>query len=165
MYVKQGEAVSNLDGLRILAPFLSQRLLGVLRDASACQRDWHRQQPKGSTDKPPFVDCCLFASSPEGVPAAFELGPTEPLPDHRYKICIDFTYKDRPGTYADPKIPLQTLRWRDAAIVALEAGRYKIDDFLFLRDSPQSPALPLSKSFDGCRGRRWIEQQQGSAAP
>jgi hypothetical protein len=132
----------------------------VLEDAAACQGDWIRQQAKGSTDKPPFVDCCLFASSPEGIPTHFELGPTERLVAGRYKVFIDFTYADPPGTYSDPTIPLETTHWRDAAIVVQTDGKYLIDDFVFLRGSPEQPPDLLSDSFKGCRGRRWIGEPQ-----
>ena len=156
VYLKQDASVDHFDGVRALAPFLTRRLLRILGDAKACQRDWRRQQPKGSTDKPPFVDCCLLASSPEGIPTAFQLGSTESLSDHRYKVFVDFTYSERPGTYSDPKLPLETWSWRDAVIVASEGGRLLIDDFLFLRESPRVPPLVLSDSFTGCRGSRWI---------
>jgi len=58
-YLKQKE-YGLLEGAdrRGLAPFLSARLLRQLDDARACQADWYRQQPKDTTDKPPFVDCC-----------------------------------------------------------------------------------------------------------
>jgi hypothetical protein len=155
-YLMQGDSVGHLEGARALHPYLSSRLLRVLDEASACQSDWQRQQPKDSTSKPPFVDCCIFASSPEGVPTAFELGSVEVLEPGQYKVFIDFTYTEGPATYADRTIPLESWQWRDALIVIDEDGRYAIDDFLFLRDVPRSPPLLLSKSFSGCRGSRWI---------
>jgi hypothetical protein len=155
-YLKQDKAVGNFEGGRVLAPFLSARLRRVLDNASACELDWARQQPKGSTDKPPFVDCCLFASSPEGIPTSFELGPAERLPDIRHRVFVDFTYADSPGTYSDPTIRLQTSHWRDALVMVQAGGRYLVDDFIFLRDVPHRPPLLLSESFQGCRERRWI---------
>jgi hypothetical protein len=155
-YLRQGDSGGHLAGARILYPHLSKRLVPVLEDASACQADWLRQQPKNSTNKPPFVDCCLFASSPEGVPTAFELGPVEVLEPGRYKVFIDFTYAEGPDTYADESIPLESWDWRDALIVTEENGRHAVDDFMFLRDSPESPPLLLSRSFSGCRGAYWI---------
>ena len=143
-YLKK-ESSGGLDAVPALAPFLSQRLLRALNDADACQKDWGKQQPKDSTDKPPFVDCCLFASSPEGTPSAFKLGPTEVLADRRYKIFVDFTYDEA----------LETRSWRDAVILAESEGRYSIDDFLFLRDAPKAAPTLLSESFEGCRGPRW----------
>lgn len=139
VYLKQDDSVGPLGGVGPLTPFLSSRLRGVLADADACQADWIRQQPKGSTDKPPFADCCLFASSPDGIPTAFSLGPTERMPDHRHKVFVDFTHKDPSGTHS----------WRDALILARSGGRYQIDDFLFLGRSL------LSESFRGCRGAHW----------
>jgi hypothetical protein len=155
VYLKQGTDVGHLGGVRRVASFLTKRLLRVLDDAAACQRDWGHKQPRGSTDKPPFVDCCLFASSPEGVPTSFALGPTQRLPDGRHQIIVEYTYADPPGTYSDPTIPLQTAHWRDAVILTAAGGTYLIDDFVFLRDS--SKGTLLSNSFERCRGRHWNE--------
>jgi hypothetical protein len=155
-YVKQDQSLGNFESAQALSPFLSKRLQQVLKDAEACQADWTRQQPKDSTDKPPFVDCCFFASSPEGVPTSFRLGAVEEQPDHRQKIDVEFTYKERPGTYADPKIPLQTWSWHDAVVVAKVGSRYLVDDFVFRRDAP---AMVLSESFKECRAGRWSDDR------
>ena len=140
---------------RALVPFLTPRLLRVLDDAKACQDDWGRQQPKNSTDKPPFVDCCLFSSTPDGIPTSFTAGSTEAMPDGRQKVYINFVYKDPPGTYSDPSVPLGAVRWRDAVIVASLGGRYLIDDVLFIDDRPPKTEELLSKAFRDCTGGRW----------
>jgi hypothetical protein len=126
-----------------LAPFLSVRLLRQLDDARACQRDWTRQQPKGSTDKPPFVDCCLFAGMPDGMPTSFAIGESEALPDGRTHVVVHY----------ERKAGKDDIRWRDAAIVAKEHGRFVIDDWIY--DLDRDASL-LSKSFGECEGRRWV---------
>ena len=152
-YLKQGADVGHLEGARALAPFMTRRFRRILEEAAACQTDWERQQPKGSTDKPPFVDCCLFASSPEGIPSAFAIGDVEALPDGRQRVRVEYTWVDPPreGAAAAP----ETFRWTDAFLVALEDGAYLVDDFVFMRDVPDTPPLVLSQSFEGCQGPRW----------
>ena len=139
-YVKQHE-YGLLEGKdrRTIAPFLTARLLRRLDDAHACQRDWFRHQPKDTTDKPPFVDCCLFSSVPDGMPTSFAVGAAEGMADGRTKVVINFA---REG-----------IHWRDAAIVRKENGRYAIDDFVY--DLDRDAAL-LSTSFKECRAGRWV---------
>jgi len=155
-YLKQDRGVSHLDGAVRLSAFLTPRLVGVLQDAIACGRDWARQQPADSTDKPPFVDCCIFASSPEGIPTDFKVGKLAHMPDGRIKVLVRYIYKDPPGTYLDPSVPLEEWSWTDAVIVQKVGQQYLVDDFLFLRGAPGEAPLLLSKSFGDCRGPKWI---------
>ena len=126
-----------------MAPFLSARLLRIVDDASACQRDWERQQPKGSTDKPPYVDCCLFFGIADGNPTSIRVGAAEAMPDGRTKVVVN----------CEQKSGRDDLRWRDAVIVKRENGRLAVDDFVY--DLDRDNAL-LSQSFSECRGRRWV---------
>jgi len=153
-YLKQGADVGHLEAAQALAPFMTRRFRRVLQEAAACQSDWVRQQPKGSTDKPPFVDCCLFASSPEGIPAAFTVGAVEALPDGRQQVRVEYTWVDPPREGAGASSP-ESYRWTDAFLVAQEDGAYRVDDFVFMRDVPDTPPLVLSQSFEGCQGPRW----------
>ena len=147
-YLKQTQETGLLEGddRRRLAPLLSRRLLRLLDDAAACQQDWSRQQPKGSTDKPPFVDCCLFSSSVDWFPNPFRIGPAKKLPDGRYEITVMYRYKTK----------VQDHRWRDAFMVKKERGRYVIDDFVgdINAAAPEKPFL-LSHEFRDCRDGRW----------
>jgi hypothetical protein len=151
-YLKQGADVGHLEGARALAPFMTRRFGRVLDEAAACQTDWVKQQPKGSTDKPPFVDCCLFASSPEGLPAAFSVGAAEVLPDGRQRVSVEYTWVNPPRVGGPPP---ESSRWTDAFLVAQEDGAWLVDDFVFMRDVPDAPPLVLSQSFEGCQGPRW----------
>jgi hypothetical protein len=146
-YMKQHRAYGLLEGKdrRVMAPFLTARLLRQLDDASACQRDWARQQPKGSTDKPPYVDCCLFFGIADGNPTSIKTGAVEAMPDGRTKVVVD----------CELKLGADDIRWRDAVIVTMENGRWAVDDFVY--DLDRDAAL-LSKSFTECRGKRWIGQ-------
>lgn len=129
-----------------MRPFLSQRLWHHLDDAAACQADWVRQQPKGSTDKPPFVDCCLFSSIPDGMPTSFAVGRTKVLADGRYQITIDFVRKETTDRF----------KWRDAVIVIKEGDHFTIDDVVYDVDAEAGKQGRLSAYFQGCRDRRWI---------
>jgi hypothetical protein len=155
-YLKQDQDVSHLEGALQLSPFLTRRLVGVLREAVACAMDWDSQQPPGSTNKPPFVDCCIFASSPEGIPTGFAVGMPVHLPDGRMQVSVEYTYNERLGTHSNPSRPLETWGWTDAVLLRKIGDQYFVDDFLYLRDSPREPPLLLSESFEGCNGPKWI---------
>ncbi len=157
-YLKQPPSVDNFAGARALAPHLSARLRKVLADAESCQADWQRQQPKGSTDKPPFVDCCFFASSPEGLPTSFALATPQALPDGRQRVTVTYTFAEAPGTYEDPNHKLESWSWRDALVLTAEGGGFVVDEFLSERDAPAAPSK-LSESFGGCRGAKWIGER------
>jgi hypothetical protein len=148
VYVKQKE-YGLLEGAnrRAMASLLSKRLLRQLDDAQACQKDWFRQQPKGSTDKPPFVDCCLFSSVPDGMPTSYRVGRSQALPEGRYEVVIDYVRKTK----------TDDIRWRDAVIVHTEDGRFVIDDVIYDIDAapPRKPLL-LSNEFTECRDGRWV---------
>ena len=143
-YLRKPQSAAHLTYAGSLGPYLSPRLRRILEDAAACQADWVRQQPEGSTDKPPFVDCCVFSSVPDGMPNAFSVESTERLPDGRVKIVVTFTRREPPGSYS----------WRDAVIVTGTPTRYRVDDFVYGNDPPTGPTL-LSESFEGCLGPRW----------
>jgi hypothetical protein len=147
-YIREHSSGLFLQGSakRALVPLLTKRLRQQLDDAAACQTDWVRQQPKGSTDKPPFVDCCLFSSSADGMPTSFALGLTEVLPDGRYQITVDFIRKET----------TDVIRWRDAVIVKKEGDHLAIDDLVYDVDRGSGDEGRLSKSFQDCRGGRWI---------
>src|SRR5436190_9823548 len=108
-YMKQHRMYGLLEGKdrRAMAPFLTSRLLHQLDDASACQRDWRRQQPKGSTDKPPYVDCCLFFGIADGNPTSIRVGAAEALADGRTKVVVN----------CEQKAGRDDIHWRDAVIV------------------------------------------------
>jgi hypothetical protein len=148
VYIKQHSSGLFLQGgaKRALDPLLSKRLRQRLSDAVACQADWVRQQPKGSTDKPPFVDCCPFSGAADGMPTSFALGPTEVLPDGRHRVVVNFVRKETHDV----------ITWRDAAIVMKEDDRFVLEDVIYDVDPASGQHGRLSENFDDCRDRRWI---------
>jgi len=146
-YMKQHRMYGLLEGKdrRAMAPFLTARLLHQLDDASACQQDWQRQQPKGSNDKPPYVDCCLFFGIPDGNPTSIKVGAVEAMPDGRTKVVVN----------CEQKAGRDDIHWRNAVIVTMENGHYAVDDFVY--DLDRDASL-LSESFTECRGKRWVGQ-------
>lgn len=125
-----------------LAPMLSRRLLARLDEVRACQQDWIRQQPKDTTDKPPFVDCCVFSSTPDGMPASFKVSDAQALPDGRFKVVVHYAMKASPQ---------ETIRWDDTYVVKKEGGRFVIDDLLY------EDGAAMSASFTNCRGAKWVD--------
>lgn len=149
-YVKQKETTGLLQtkASKTLEQYLSQGLLKYIADLRDCQDDWFRQQPKGSTDKPPLVDCCLLSGIPDGPPSQFTLGPLKTLDDGRVQVTVNYAMQyDR-----------ETLRWQDAYIVAKENGGWRIDDVLFGVDTNPTPK-PLTAGMDAfCRDGKWVEE-------
>lgn len=121
---------------RDLAPYLSQRLLHLMKEARRHQEDLIRKNPD---EKPPWIDGCLFASLFEG-PNRFMIEQVLAQPDGSYQIKVHFWYEEgREG-------------WIDTAIVRREAGRLVIDDFLLSGAGPFNPPHRLSDSL------KWREQ-------
>ena len=139
---------------RTLRPLLSEDFRRQIDNGQACQADFIRQSPDvparpgepPTIDKPPFVDCCLFSSMPDGTPTSFTLGPTKVLRDGRYRVVLNFVRKDMFGV----------ITWRDAAIVKHENDRFVIDNVIFDADRKSAAYLPQPVSFQGCEGPRWV---------
>jgi len=143
------------DAIQALSSLLSDDLRQRIDDGEACQADFIRQFPDPPPTnpsipqviyKPPFVDCCLFTSTPDGTPTSFRLGPTKRLGDGRYEVVVNFVLRDNMGG----------IKWRDAAIVKRETDRFVIDNVMF--DAGRRPAgdLPEPIAFEGCKGPRWV---------
>jgi hypothetical protein len=138
---------------RTLRPLLSEDLRRRIDDGEACQADFIRQFPDvpgrpgepPTIYKPPFVDCCLFSSMPDGGPTSFTIGLTTVLRDGRYRVLVNFFLGDNMGG----------IKWRDAAIVKREGDRFVIDNVVFDADRRPAGYLPQPVSFEGCQGRRW----------
>jgi hypothetical protein len=140
---------------RSLPPLLSEDLRRRIDDGQACQADFIRQFPDPPRldpsvppviYKPPFVDCCLFSSTPDGTPTSFTLGPTKMLRDGRYHVVVNFVLRDMSGV----------IKWRDAAIVKREGDRFVIDSVVFDVEGKPAGYLPPPFSFEGCKGPRWV---------
>jgi hypothetical protein len=145
----------NAEARQALRPLLSEDLRQRIEDGEACQADFIRQFPDPPPAnppvpqviyKPPFVDCCIFTSTPDGTPTSFTLGPTKVLRDGRYQVVVNFFLRDNMGG----------IKWRDAAIVKRESDRFVIDNVVFEPDRKPAGYLPQPFSFQGCQGRRWV---------
>jgi len=144
---------------KALRPLLSEDLRRQIGDGEACQADFIRQFPDPPPPvnprapqviyKPPFVDCCLFTSTPDGTPTSFTLGTTKVLRDGRYQVVVNFFLRDSMGG----------IKWRDAAIVKRESDRFVIDNVVFDADRKPAGYLPQPFSFRGCQGPRWVGGQ------
>jgi hypothetical protein len=138
---------------KALRPLLSEDLRRQIDDGEACQADFIRQSPdvaarRGEPPtiyKPPFVDCCLFSSMPDGTATSFTLGLTKVLRDGRYRVVLNFVRKDMFGV----------IKWRDAAIVKHESDRFVLDNLVFDVEGKPAGYLPPPFSFEGCKGPRW----------
>jgi hypothetical protein len=140
---------------KAVRPFLSEELRQTIDDGEACQADFIRQFPDPPPVnpsvpqviyKPPFVDCCVFTSTPDGPPTSFTLGPTKKLLDGRYHVLVNFVRKDMFGV----------IKWPDAAIVKREGDRFVIDNVVFEADRRPAGYVPPPMTFEGCKGPRWV---------
>jgi len=145
----------NAEARKALRPLLSEDLRQRIDDGEMCQADFIRQFPDPPPVnppvpqviyKPPFIDCCLFTSTPDGTPTSFTLGPTNVLRDGRYRVVLNLVRKDMFGV----------INWRDAAIVKHESNRFVIDNVVFDADRKPAGYLPQPFSFQGCQGPRWV---------
>ncbi len=141
VYIKQ-DAYGLLEGKNReqLKPFLSKRLLQQLDEVVACEKDWVRQQPKDSTDKPPYIDCCLF-SVPDGMPTSYHVASVEMQKDGRYKVIVNLKMVEG----------REHIEWREALIVVRESDHYAIDDAY----DPDRDTTPLSQGFTECKDGKW----------
>lgn len=151
VYLSQpGYALLEGENREQLAPYLSRSFLHNLDNATACENDWIRQQPKGSTDKPPFVDCCLFSASADWFPNSFTVGHPKMLKDGRYEVPVEYRYK----------IPAEDHRWSVAVIVKREDGKYVVDDFIGDYANPPVQPWTWSRDWEGCRAGEWIADKK-----
>jgi len=130
-----------------LKPLLSKRLLGTLDNVHNCGRDWAAHQPPGSTDKPPFVDCCVFSDSNDWNPTSFALIDSSPMPDGSRRVKVKYCY-DSPTEHA---------QWYVAIYITEENGRFVVDDFEGEADEAGSQPRLLSKVIWPCKAGRWTE--------
>ena len=130
-----------------MKPLLSKRLLASLDDIHSCVRDWARQQPPDSTDKPPGVDCCVFSASADWSPTSFQLQESNVLPDGRRRVTIQYRFDS----------PYEHARWHVAVYVAREEQRYVIDDFEGGLD-PGDESWLVAQGMPQCKQGKWVSE-------
>jgi hypothetical protein len=103
-------------------------------------------QPPDSTDKPPFgwLEDGLFSGGDEKA-APGEVTPIDSTPIGRNRFRVAVLFAGQP-----PMLP-KSFTWKGTVIVDCSGRRCLIDDFIAADDR-----RPLSRSFVGCNGRRWV---------
>ncbi len=119
---------------RTMAPYLSDRLLGLIDKARSYQEAFKQKYPE---DKPPWIEGCLFASLFEG-PTRFKVTNIAANPDGTSTVKVHFWYEASGGQKYD---------WEDAVIVRRETKGFVIDDFVMSGAGPFNPARRLSEEL------------------
>lgn len=131
---------------RRVRPLISKRLLRALDDVHDCGRDWASHQPANTTDKPPFVDCCVFSASADWSPTQCVIQSSESLPDGRQRVVVEYQF-DSPHEHA---------RWHVALYVARDGEGDVVDDFEGgLDDPPTGHWFALDQPAE-CKSGKWI---------
>lgn len=143
-----------LDGVRnekIFDPYLSKSLHHRIDLASACSKDWFRQN-HGQMVKPPLAwgEFGLFTGANERVsPSSFQIDKVHAEEDGSFRITVKLTYWPVDGSGS----------WRVTAIVVREDGRLALSDVIYLKDSDRTDDIdtPMSKILtEGCDGTHWV---------
>ena len=141
-------------------PLLSKRLIYRLETAQACENSYF-QQHAGEDGKPGFgwLEVNLFSGGNEqALPSAAVVERTSAQKDGSLRVYVRLRYKESFATYGRPPDPANTFRWRVAASVISEDGRFVIDDILFLKDDSTDIESRLTRCFPRVRwptlGRR-----------
>ncbi len=143
-------------------PLLSRKLITQLEAGEACEADYRRLH---ATDdgKPAFswLESGLFSGENErALPVEATVERTEAVGTGAFRVSVLFTYRESFATYGRSTNPTGGLRWRGAALVVSEGGRFLIDDVaLFQKGSTKTESL-LSRAFAECDGSRWVGQRQ-----
>lgn len=112
-----------------MAPYLSDRLLGLIDIARTCQETFKRKYPE---EKPPWADGCLFSSLFEG-PSYFKVLNVTVNSDGTSTVSVHFRY--------------ETTEWEDSLIVRKEANKFVIDDFVMSGAGPFNPPWRFSEGL------------------
>jgi hypothetical protein len=135
---------------RIFSPYLSESLLHKIDLATACSRDWVRQN-QGRILKGPFgwAESGLFSGANERTdPLAFQIERTELEKDGSYLVYV------RLSGGAPPDKPWT---WEVAVKVVKKNEHPVVDDVIYLKDKDQDVEYRLSESLGyGCGGPRWV---------
>ena len=127
-----------------MRPLVSKRLLKAVDDVRNCGRDWLRHQPADSTDKPPFVDCCVFSDSADWSPTSFKIVESKSLRDSRQRVIVEYRYDSA----------TERGRWRVALYVAQEQRHFVVDDFEGGLDDPSQHWF-ASAGMPECKSGKW----------
>ena len=146
------------DDRAALWPLLTGRLIRVLETADRCEQDYFRQHPQ-TDSKPEFgwLEGGLFSGPDEmALPSDVRIVRTDTVARERYRVLVQFTYRESFETYGRPPNPANTFRWRGEVMVEGHNGRFRVDDFRRLDERSGKRLQALSRSFLGCRGSQWV---------
>lgn len=144
---------------KALWPLMSERLVRTLDTAEACERDYFRQHAPNDKSKPEFgwLEDGLFSGGNEkALPAEVIIIETQAFAPRRFRVFVQFTYRETFDTYGKPPDPKDHFSWPGEVMVDCSTGHCLIDDFLPRDGDTKQPLPALSESFPGCRGAHWV---------
>lgn len=155
---------------RALWPLLSMRLARTLDTLQACENDYFEGNrrlftPEQAAQLKPsigWMEYGLFSGggAEMALPAAVAVTHVASVGGGRFRVYLEFTYKDTHETYGRPPDESNTFEWTGIAKVVFEGGRYVIDDFIPI-DIDSGKRLPgLAQLFPECKGPRWTGKQR-----
>jgi hypothetical protein len=136
-------------------PLLSKRLIEVFETRNACDQDWDRKHQNSDVPlkAPGFYESGLFSGGNEqGYINGAAVGSTKTQADGSYLVFVNV------WSYLDDGLPSlrasKVYRWRVAARVISEDGRFVVDDiFGFKGVFDPDKSVYMSKMLaHGCRG-------------
>lgn len=135
--------------MKVLSPYLSNSLIHRINQARACRDDWLRLHPKNDEKAPStWGEFGLFSGRDDrGQPYAFQIDRTESEDDGSFRVYVRLTE----GPQEKP------WNWQVAVVVMSEAGKFVINDVIFLRDKDVETESRLSEILTvGCDGSHWV---------
>jgi len=135
--------------MKVLSPYLSNSLIHGINQTRACRDDWFRLHPKNDEKAPStWTEFGLFSGFDDrGQPQAFRIEKAEAEEDGSFRVYVSLT--EGP--------PEKPWNWRVAVVVMPEAGKFVINDVIFLRDKDVETASRLSELLTGgCDGSRGV---------
>jgi hypothetical protein len=155
-----------------LWPFLSRRLAEQLDLLQACEDDYCRRnrrvlnpEPRPGDPYPPatlkptigWLEYGLFSGGNERVlPAEISIRGVDAVGRDRFRVRVQFTYRDTFETYGRPPDDSNTFRWPGVVVVVREEERYAIDDYLPVDEESGRALTALSDDFKECKAGRWV---------
>ncbi len=136
-------------------PFLSERLIHAFETRDDCDLDWNRRHRNANppVKAPGFYEDGLFSGSNEqGYVNGAVVGSTKAQPDGSYLVYVKLW-----SYLCTEDLATRTgkiYRWRVAARVTSENGRFVVDDILGFKGSfDYDKSVYMSKMLtSGCRG-------------
>ena len=147
---------------RALWPLRSSRLAHRLDALQTCEDDYYRRNKKKLESeqlKPSigWIESGLFSGENEqALPAEVTITRIEPAGTGRFRVYLQFTYRDTLETYGRPPDDSNTFRWTGIVLVVSEGDRYAVDDYIPINHNSGKSLAALSEGFPECRENRWV---------